>query len=81
MNNMEQRNKTHRTTEFSDYWYLREGDFRPEPIANIFGGSYYNKRFLEEMEELGNLFTTKEEAARASEEIRDYLRSRYGKRP
>ena len=28
MNNMEQRNKTHRTTEFSDYWYLREGDLK-----------------------------------------------------
>ena len=67
--------------EYEDYWYLREGDFRPEPVKGIFNGNGCCKKFIEEMKDLGNLFPTREEAAKASDDIRAYLRSKYGKHP
>lgn len=68
-------------TPYADYWYLREGDFRPEPVKGIFNGNGCCKKFIEEMKDLGNLFPTREEAAKASDDIRAYLRSKYGKHP
>ena len=68
-------------TPYADWWYLREGDFRPERVADIFNGNGCCGRFMEEMKDLGNLFPTREEAAKASDEIRAYLRSKHGKHP
>lgn len=68
-------------TPYAGYWYLREGDFRPEPIKGIFNGNGCCKKFIEEMKYLGNLFPTREEAAKVSDDIRAYLRSKYGKHP
>lgn len=65
-------------SEDDKYWYLRDGDFLPEPISSMRG---LTERFMEEMRGLGNLFPTKEQAAKASEEVRELLRSKYGKCP
>ncbi len=62
----------------NEYWYLRDGDFLPEPISSMRG---LTERFMEEMRSLGNLFPTKEQAAKASEEIRAFIRSKYGRHP
>lgn len=57
-----------------DYWYLREGDFRPEHISECFNGSgVWNERGLKCFKEAGNLFLTKEEATIASEKVREFL--------
>lgn len=57
-----------------DYWYLREGDFRPEHISECFNGSgVWNERGLKLFKEAGNLFLTKEEATIASEKVREFL--------
>lgn len=57
-----------------NYWYLREGDFHPEHIREYNGRRYpILKSQLKELKEAGNLFMTKEEAAIASEKVREFL--------
>lgn len=57
-----------------NYWYLREGDFLPEHIREYNGRRYpILKSELKMLKEAGNLFPTKEEAAIASEKVREFL--------
>lgn len=54
-------------------YYLRE-DFNPEPISSM----KLNKvtdRFIEEMEQAGNIFNSREEAEKASKEIKAFLKA------
>lgn len=54
-------------------YYLRE-DFNPEPISSM----KLNKvtdRFIEEMEQAGNICNSREEAEKASKEIKAFLKA------
>ena len=57
-----------------DLYYLREGDFLPEPIESICK-SWHRclDNMIEFLSENNNLFTSKEEANEASRAIRSVL--------
>ena len=54
--------------DYIDWWYLREGDFRPEPVNETLP-----RELLVKMQKLGNLFQTRDEAEKASDQIRKYF--------
>ena len=62
-------------TPYADYWYLREGDFRPERITEFNGGNFSTRHTIPLLKEAGNFFPTKEEAAAASDMVRKFLLS------
>ena len=69
--------KTHRNNKFCSMeklYYLREGDFLPEPIESICD-SWHRCRtnMIIFLSKNNNLFTSKEEAMRASCAIRSVL--------
>lgn len=53
-------------------YYLRE-DFNPEPISTMIENNA-TKRFIMEMEQVGNLFDSREEAEKASLEVKRVLK-------
>ena len=57
----------------TDLWYLREGDFLPEPVSGIFNNRGPGKTGIKLLKEAGNLFPSKEEATIASEKVREFL--------
>lgn len=60
-------------------YYLRE-DFNPEPISSM----KLNKvtdRFIEEMEQAGNIFNSWKEAEEASKGVKDFLKASNRKHP
>lgn len=62
------------------FWYLRECDFLPELLRQAFNRQgITNHAELEEMNELGNLFTTREEALSVARKMRACLRSLTGR--
>lgn len=54
-------------------YYLRE-DFNPEPISTMIENNA-TKRFIMEMEQAGNIFNSREEAEKASKEIKAFLKA------
>ena len=57
-----------------EYWYLREGDFRPERIEVMCKNWHRSRRSIVEfLSENGNIFTSKAEAEAASAFIRSSL--------
>ena len=62
------------TSDTDRYWYLREGDFLPEPIESMCE-SWHRSRgsVVEFLSECGNIFTSMEEAAEASRAVRAAL--------
>lgn len=55
-------------------WYLREGDYLPEPLSSMYGGRGVNCiEFLNEMRRLGTVYPTRETASIVSEKIRKVL--------
>lgn len=63
----------------STYWYMRDGDFLPDSVNEYYGGTGMSYEMIKELKTLGNLFETKEEAAQASEKVREFIRSSFGK--
>lgn len=58
-----------------EYWYLRNGDLRPEIVDKDHAAGYANMRIaLEQLAESGNLFDSEACAAQASKEIRRLLK-------
>lgn len=57
-----------------DYWYLREGDFRPEKIDELCRSWKRSRRSIVEfLSQNGNVFTSKEDAVEASRVVRAAL--------
>lgn len=57
-----------------EYWYLREGDFRPEPIESICKSWHRSRRSIVEfLSQNGNIFTTRKDAEEASRVVRAAL--------
>lgn len=67
--------ENNRPNDIPDLWYLREGDFLPEPVSGIFNNRGPGKTGIKLLKEAGNLFPSKEEATIASEKVREFLRS------
>lgn len=66
--------RNERYAKENQYWFLREGDFRPEQVKTFNGGKgIMIKSEIKLLKEAGNLFPTKEEAAIASEKVREFL--------
>lgn len=62
--------------EFPDpvEYYLREGDFLPEPVTSAFGTGIKNRPYSRMLlEESGNIFSTREEAKAVSDKVRALL--------
>ena len=58
-----------------EYWYLREGDFRPEPIESICKSWHRSRRSIVEfLSQNGNIFKSKEAAEEASHVVRAALK-------
>ena len=56
------------------YWYLREGDFLPEPIDSICKSWKRSRRSIVEfLSASANIFTSKEDAEQASRVVRAAL--------
>ena len=56
------------------YWYLREGDFLPEPIDSICNSWYRSRRSMVKfLSEQANIFTSREDAEEASRIVRAAL--------
>ncbi len=57
-----------------EYWYLREGDFRPERIDVICESWHRSRRSVVEfLSENGNIFMSKDSAEEASRVVRAAL--------
>ena len=57
-----------------EYWYLREGDFLPEPICCLCRSWHRSRRSIVEfLSRNGNVFTSKTEAMEASRAVRAAL--------
>ena len=57
-----------------ELYYLREGDFLPEPIESICKSWHRGRKsMIEFLSENNNLFTSKEEAMEASRAVRSLL--------
>lgn len=57
-----------------EYWYLREGDFRPEPIESICNSWHRSRRnIVEFLSQNGNIFTSRKDAEEASRVVRAAL--------
>lgn len=57
-----------------EYWYLREGDFRPEPIDTICKNWHRSRRSIVEfLSQNGNILMSKESAEEASRVVRAAL--------
>lgn len=55
-------------------WYLREGDYLPEPLQSFDGGKGITRiEQLEEMRSLGTVYPTRETAAIISQKVRALL--------
>lgn len=55
-------------------YYLREGDFLPEPVTSAFGTGIKNRPHSRRLlEESGNIFSTREEAKAVSDKVRALL--------
>lgn len=65
--------ENNRPNDIPDLWYLREGDFLPEPVSGIFNNRGPGKTGIKLLKEAGNLFPSKEEATIASEKVREFL--------
>lgn len=56
------------------YWYLREGDFFPEPIDTMCDNWHKSRRSVVEfLSANANIFTSKEDALKASKAVRAAL--------
>lgn len=56
------------------YWYLRDGDLLPERVKAFMDGKGITMLVqLDELNEIGNLFASKEEALAASRAVRAFL--------
>ena len=62
-------------TPYADYWFLREGDFKPERISEFNNGNFSAILAIPLLKKAGNLFPTREKAAEASEKVRRFLLS------
>lgn len=57
-----------------EYWYLREGDFLPEPIDSICNSWYRSRRSMVKfLSKHANIFTSRDEAEEASRIVREVL--------
>lgn len=57
-----------------EYWYLREGDFRPELIDNLCKSWHKSRRTIVEfLSREGNIFTSRDDADEASRVVRAAL--------
>ena len=57
-----------------EYWYLREGDFLPEPIDSICKSWKWSRHSIVEfLSASANIFTSREEAEEASRIVRAAL--------
>lgn len=57
-----------------EYWYLREGDFRPESIDTIYKNWHRSRRSIVEfLSQNGNIFTSRNDAEEASRVVRAAL--------
>ena len=64
-----------------EYWYLREGDFLPEPIDSICKSWKQSRRSVVEfLSASANIFTSKEDAEEASRVVRAALIARQVRR-
>lgn len=55
-------------------WYLREGDYLPEPLQSFNGGRGVTRtEQLEEMRRLGTIYPTREVAEAVSSKVRSLL--------
>lgn len=53
-----------------DYWYLREGDFLPEPVSSICDSWHRSQEaMIEFLSQRGNIFTSRQEAQEASDAV------------
>lgn len=56
------------------YWYLREGDFLPEPIDTICNNWHKSRHSIVEfLSSNANVFTSREDAVKASLAVRSAL--------
>ncbi len=56
------------------YWYLREGDFLPEPIKTLCDNWHRSRHSIVEfLSANANIFTSKEDAMKASRAVRAAL--------
>ena len=68
-----------KTEWHSKYWYLRIGDFLPERIETMCRTwKRCPEHIIEFLAENANIFTSREEAQRASDAVRSMLRSSPG---
>lgn len=57
-----------------EYWYLREGDFLPEPIGSLCKSWKRSRHFVVEfLSKSANIFTSREDAEKASHIVRAAL--------
>lgn len=70
---MEEGNKSSSPIQDTGLWYLREGDFLPEPVSSIFNNRGPGKTGIKLLKEAGNLFASRKEATIASEKVREFL--------
>ena len=55
-------------------WYLREGDYLPEPLSSMNGGRGVGRtEWLDEMRRLGTVYPTREIASIVSAKVRALL--------
>lgn len=65
--------------ELDGYWYLREGDLRPVPLTVLQEERKLNKAFFLELWKNGCIFTSREDADKASNKFRKMLKKRVPK--
>lgn len=53
--------------KYNNLWCLRDGDLNPEPLSTILRENGYNTQFIDELRGRGLLFTSKNDAQKASE--------------
>lgn len=58
----------------TEYWYLREGDFLPEPIESLCQSWHRSRQsIIAFLSESNNIFHSKESAMKVSQAVRDLL--------
>ena len=57
------------------YWYLRDGDLLPASVNEFCGGIGMGFDTIQGLKKLDNLFGTREEAAQASQKVREFISS------
>lgn len=58
-----------------EYWYLRNGDLRPERLGEDNAGYANRHTALEQLADAGNLFNNEASALHASNQVRLFLRN------